>query len=88
MTAKILAIGDCMPDTKESCKDVIAFLESLLEQARAGEVIGIAYAFVRGNDAVANGWISGRADRHDMISGVSLLQYRIVSEVWERQEND
>lgn len=57
--------------------DVIDALEGLLADARSGLLVGFAYLAVDARATVATGW-HGRADRHDMIAGSSLLQHRIL----------
>jgi hypothetical protein len=62
----------------EPVAPVIARLRQMLAEAEAGEIKGIGYFTVRGNDAIRTGWVSGCADRVQMLAGGRLLDYRVV----------
>jgi hypothetical protein len=63
-------------------QDVIEVVESLLERAKSGEIIGIAYSITREDRSVNDGWArSDDASHFSLIVGLDLLKHRMVSEV-------
>lgn len=67
--------------------DIIASLERLLEQAKAGDLIGLAYATVRTNDVSASGW-DGMSCRNSLGMAISYLQHRYVVACMENRDLD
>lgn len=60
-------------------KDVIERLESALELARKGEVVGVAVAYVSNDGAIGTGF--SRCEQAGMLMGaVALLQHRLCSD--------
>lgn len=66
---------------------LIAELSSLLQMAKDGELIGIAYAMQFAGGGYGWGWHGD--DNHGLIGGVSMLDHRLKeSEAGLRQEMD
>lgn len=57
-------------------KNIIETLESLLDEARSGSLIGIAYATVRENGAQGTGWEGESGSRHTLGTAMMMLQHR------------
>lgn len=55
-------------------QDVIDDLTKLLERAKAGELVGFAYAAVMSDKSTSTGWTGW--GRNDMSFGISLLNLR------------
>ena len=62
----------------EPSKDIIASLERLMKQAKAGELIGFAYATVREGDFTATGWNGESGTRHQLTTAIASLNHRYV----------
>lgn len=67
----------------EPDKDIIAMLETLLEEARTGAIKGIGFFIVDGADSVACQWESGCARINDMVSGAGRLNHRVLGAIIE-----
>jgi hypothetical protein len=66
-------------------EDLIIGLEALLEQARKGNIQGIAYITVRTNGAgqyetVGTGWRGHLGGRHVVLGGLQVLNQRLLDE--------
>lgn len=68
---------------REPVADVVKILEQLLEEARSGELVGIAFATVRakfGTEAAAlsagAGWEHGHGAKHALITAIAVLDFR------------
>jgi hypothetical protein len=73
--------------TGEPCADVVEMLKKLLAEAKRGEVIGLAVAWVHGNNDVSAKWASGCADGNLLMAAVHSLHTR-VSKVWDESLAD
>lgn len=66
------------PQPGEPDPDVIAILERLLEQARAGNMRAIGYAAVYGQ-SMATGWAGGAGTRDTLASSIMILGHRYAA---------
>lgn len=73
--------------TQPTAENVIATLEGLLEEARAGRIAAVAYAVARPNGALATNvvWEAGRAAPL-LVAGTAFLHQRAMQEVLGAQE--
>lgn len=73
--------------TRPTAENVIATLEALLEEARAGSIAALAYAVARPNGGVATNvvWEAGRAAPL-LVAGTAFLHQRAMDEVLDAQE--
>lgn len=78
MAAEIVPLGATY-SIAEPNADIVEMLESLLEKARRGEVIGVAVAWVDGAHGQFTGWRTGSTQNGAMIAATSMLAYRVVS---------
>jgi hypothetical protein len=60
--------------------DVVAVLEDLLRQAKAGDVIGIAYATTRIGGDISTGWATS-AGLFPLLAALTVLNARAAKEV-------
>lgn len=85
---KVISIdGSTHNNAGRAVLDVVEDLERLLDRAKRGEILGIAYTYVVGSrnvPSVSTGWTAGCADCNLMISGTAQLQYRLSKAVDER----
>ncbi len=91
MSNKIVLLPDGrIPEAKGPDESVVDLVERLLEDAREGRLVGLAFAAVleRGqNVSVRTGW-SGRAARADTAYGVMVLHGRVQAAcVADAEEN-
>lgn len=63
-------------------EDVIKQLEQLLERAKAGTLIGFAYATVGSQIEQATGWVGAAGTRHAIGTAIDILQQRYVWAQW------
>ncbi len=59
--------------------EVIEKLSHLLEKAQRGEIKGIGFFYVTGDNGTVSGWTPGCASADLMITGVSRLFHRVMS---------
>ena len=90
MTREERVLGDTnlkLLHTKQPDEKLIETLESLLKQAREGELIGLAYVLIWHGQYVGRGW-SGLHDAYirQTISELSLLEHEIKDEVCCRED--
>lgn len=88
MTAEIKALHGAVIRTNEPCQGVIAMLEEYLEEARRGEIVGLALSAIQGNGDVVTDWAPGRADRHFLVSGANILAHKLTTEVSNDPKGD
>lgn len=85
MTANVVGLrGAAVVGSREPDADVVERLEALLAKAKEGRIHGLAYVSVI-DDIVTNGWV-GKAVNHYMLSGASILQWRIAQNLDEASE--
>lgn len=86
MTEKIVSIrGAVVPDT--AVPDVVEALESLLERAKKGEIISVAYAASRPNGTFINGWTKEPEGSGWILwAGISQMAHRYQKVVEEESE--
>lgn len=65
----------------EPCEEVIKFLAEYLEEARRGEITGVAISVVRPIGSVTTDWAPGTAEQLVMLAGVTVLKHKIVSAI-------
>lgn len=56
--------------------NVVEDLEALLADAKAGRLIGFAYAAVKVSDVTVTGWSGAAGTRHPLCSAIAMLQHR------------
>lgn len=73
--------------TRPSADNVIAALEALLEEARAGSIAALACVVARPNGGLATNvvWEAGRAAPL-LVAGTAFLHQRAMDEVLDAQE--
>lgn len=70
LSSKQLRVGQPMPE-------VVAMLERLLERAKTGGVVGVAYACAYADGTFGNGWDKGTHDVSFVLgNAISVLSYR------------
>lgn len=57
--------------------DLIEKLESMLVDAKSGQLRAAGYTLIDRDRAICTGWI-GHADHHDMYAGVNQLAFRYM----------
>ena len=63
----------------EPSADIVERLQTLLAQAKKGEIIGIAYVVMAPSRAKRTGWVAGGiCDNHDLVAGISILQHEFL----------
>jgi len=72
------------PPTGDYSVDVVCMLENVLQKARRGEILGIALAFVEGNNNVRIGIADGCAHSALLVAAVGALNFEIHSK-WSAQ---
>lgn len=60
--------------------DLIKELEELLEMARAGQALGMAYTIFEHDNAVEHN-VVGVLDRHMMLGALEIVKYRLVEDI-------
>lgn len=65
----------------ETQAEVIEELERLLDEARQGVIVGVAFATVVNDGSTGSGWCGW--GQKDMSFGISLLNYRYHKSAWE-----
>ena len=73
MADNVIRIGEETPAGVVNT-ELVDLLGRLLERAKSGEIVGLAYAATDGGDAIAHGWESGG---HNLLisSSVAVLNY-------------
>ena len=75
---KVIAPFAGTPAPGETLADVIEELETLLEAAKSGEIIGLGYFYVDPAKSVHSSWVPGKAPKTLMGYGGSCLHFRIM----------
>lgn len=68
----------------EPNKDVVAALESYLDRAKRGDIVGVAIAGVRSDGANSSMWASDGGLSNSLVSSVALMQFRVLEAAMER----
>lgn len=63
---------------KKPHPNIIEHLEYLLEQAKAGELLGIAYLLQWKGDLVSSGWVLSSMSPRRLVGELSYLQQEIM----------
>lgn len=58
-------------------EELIETLETILTDARSGQLRAFAYVLIDRDRGITTGW-NGHADDHDMTAGVNLLAFRYM----------
>lgn len=77
MTDKIVRLSGAGPII-EPDKEIIGELENLLFEAKSAGIKGFGYFLVTGGDENISHWIPGCASEISMISGVSMLWFKLM----------
>lgn len=70
--------------TGQPDEDVVNILEALLERAKSGDLIGIAYATTNTNGDQATGWCGVAGTRHPVGTAITMLQHRYHAALMEK----
>lgn len=77
MTAEVHTIhGGKATLPGEPDADVVECIEMLLDRAKRGDLVGIAYAAVHNNGEQATGWVGGAGTRHSIGTSIMILFQR------------
>ena len=71
--------GDVTPGTQVT--DVVAELETLLMQAKSGEIRGLAFCVTKVNSRIVTGWAGEGGTMPELLSGIGMLQHRFCA-IW------
>ena len=75
--AEIRTLPGIVVEGPEPRKNVIEFVEELLEEARSGEIQTLAVVTVSSTGHVGTGWaVSGQPHAHHMVAGACYLLRR------------
>ena len=66
--------GERLPGQPD--QSVVEDLEALLADAKAGTLIGFAYAGVKVSGVTCTGWSGAAGTRHPLSSAIAMLQHR------------
>ena len=66
--------------------DAIRNVRRICKQLESGEITSAAFVLVKRGGYVSTGWAALGDDRHKLISGASMLAYRIVKQDEESAE--
>lgn len=88
MTDNIRHLSAATKPTLPVDEDLIQGLQALLDEARKGNVQGIAYITVRTNgvghyETVGTGWRGHLGGAHIMLGGLQVLNQRLLAEISE-----
>lgn len=72
------------PMAREPDHRLIDMLRCLLDEARAGELQGLAIAAVNGSGGVKAAWEGGNSGVNDMTAAIARLQYLFVKAAVEQ----
>ena len=82
MAEKVATIhGGRIPNTPSD--EVVATLERLLLDAKAGNLVALAYAVVREGNGQSTGWDGEAGTRHTLGTAIAMLQHRYVGDMLE-----
>ena len=80
--SNVVKIGENVVTASEAQADLVDMLEKLLEDAKAGVIIGVAFAAVLDQPdkvfVVRTGWDSASGTKHVLHSGIALLEHRFA----------
>lgn len=75
--SKVVPLNPGQVVTGEPNHDIVEMLERYLEEARKGEIVGLAIAFARPNDVTATAFWYGEAG-HKLTAAVAMLNHDIM----------
>lgn len=75
MSAEVVAVHGGR-DPSKPYDDLVKDLEELLEEAKRGDLIGMAYCTVRSNNDIGSGWAGAAGTKHQLSSGILCLSNR------------
>ena len=78
----VVAFKDCVP-LGQPDPELIERIESILEEAKSGELRGIAYALVRTDGGQGVGWTGVDGTRHLLASGIMMLHHNYAARMQE-----
>lgn len=70
----------------EANPEIVETLERLLEEAKSGELRGIAYASCKVGDVTATGWNGSDGSRHPLSTAIAVLNSRYSRALYEDNE--
>lgn len=74
----VFSIGGATPPG-QPVEDIVELLERLLEEAKAGDIRGIAYAISLNNGCKATGWEEADGSRDPLCTAIGILQHRYLA---------
>ncbi len=95
MAEKVVALpGFKVPVPQgEPVPDLVARLEHLLEKAKCGQLLAIAYGVVESNGSQipgqwcsGSGWVHGAGSKNDMMVAVAMLEFRLKRSLIEGED--
>jgi len=84
--AEVVGLPGIAARTFEPDAEVVEFLELLLAQAKAGDIVGIAVATIGPQESMGTGW-KGNASIRTTAAAVGLLHHRFFA-AWNSHEGD
>lgn len=76
--SNVVAFGKSVPPG-EPHADLVQTLEELLEEAKSGELRGLAYCTVRVNSVVGTGWDGADGTRYPLGAALLILHNRYAA---------
>jgi len=85
MAGEIVSFRGAMPEGSGVVADeIVEMLKDYLEQAKRGEVVGLALAGVRPSGRTFTIWLgSARGYRNELMSAATVLQFRMATAINE-----
>ena len=83
--SKVIAFRDTVL-VGEPNPEIVETLERLLDEARSGELRGIAYAACKVGDVTATGWDGSDGSRHPLSTAIAVLNSRYARALYEVNE--
>lgn len=77
MPQRVVSISGLAPPVPCVNADVVERLETMLAEARDGQIAGFVHGLVRPNGDTKTGW-AGNASQQNMLVAAALLQHRIM----------
>ena len=67
--------------------ELIAELEKLLDEAKSGEIYGLAYATVQKRSCTGSGWVGLEGQQNSMSTAIMRLYHRYAFELLHGEES-
>lgn len=76
MSKKVIAFRENISVPGEPFADLVEVLENMLELAKSGEIVGLAYVTARRDSLAATGWTGDAGTRNTLATGILCLHHR------------